>query len=356
MEYNIGIEMRDEYKSFEAALGAMKLVRDIMLVKPGENVVITYDSSTDRRVAEAAANAAHIIGAVPTLICYPTSKHSYGDPPPPVGAAVGKADVWIEFAYVSVMHSPAYRQAVDVNGARYICLLGMDVEMLVNTISNVDVDTVVEFGEFLKARFERAKDILITSREGTNLRGNLGGRIVRHSGQKATKKGYPVMLGGQISFCPLEETIEGTLVFDGAIFPPASLGILKNKVVLELKKGRVTDFSGEGDDWLIFKRWIESFRDENMYLLAHYSLGFNPGVTKPTGRIVEDERVFGCMEFGIGSQGVAIGGRHWSAASHTDGTVLRPTIVLDGDIFEEDGIYKDEEAAGFCGRLGAAGY
>ena len=52
MEYKIGIEMRDEYKSFELAKGAMDLVKDVMLVKPGENVVITYDSSTDRRVAD----------------------------------------------------------------------------------------------------------------------------------------------------------------------------------------------------------------------------------------------------------------------------------------------------------------
>lgn len=356
MEYNIGIEMRDEYKSFEVALGATKLVRDLMLVKPGENVVVTYDSSTDRRVAEAVANAAFVLGAMPTLIYYPTSKASYGDPPAPIGAAVGKADVWIELAYVSVMHSPAYRQAVDVNGARYICLLGMDVEMLVNTIADVDVDGVVDFGEYLKARFERSKDIVITSKQGTNLRGNLGGRIVRHSGQKATKRGYPVMLGGQISFCPVEETIEGTLVFDGAVFPPTTMGLLKSNVVLEFKQGRIVDFSGEGTDYLEFKRWIDSFNDENMYRMAHYSLGFNPGVTRSTGRIVEDERVFGCMEFGIGSQGVAIGGAHWSAASHTDGTVLHPTIVLDGEVFEEDGVYKDKEAIAFCKRLGVAGY
>lgn len=42
-----------------------------------------------------------------------------------------------------------------------------------------------------------------------------------------------------------------------------------------------------------------------MFRLAHYSIGFNPGVTKPTGRIVEDERLFGCIEMGIGSQGAA---------------------------------------------------
>ena len=75
-----------------------------------------------------------------------------------------------------------------------------------------------------------------------------------------------------------------------------------------------------------------------------------------TGRIVEDERVFGCMEFGIGSQGITIGGKHWSAASHTDGIVLNPTIILDGEVLEEEGVYKDPEARRICAELGIAGY
>ena len=60
MEYNIGIEMRDEYRSMEVASGAMKLVRDIMLTKSGETVVVNIDTATDMRVAEAIINAAMI--------------------------------------------------------------------------------------------------------------------------------------------------------------------------------------------------------------------------------------------------------------------------------------------------------
>ena len=356
MEYKIGIEMRDEYKSFELAKGAMDLVKDVMLVKPGENVVITYDSSTDRRVAEATANAAFTIGGMPSVIYYPTAKGSYVAPPAPIAGAVAQADVWIEFAYATTMHSDAYRQAVDVNGARYICLLGMDVEMLVNTIANVNYDLVIEMGEYFKAHIEKANEIIIKSKEGTNLKGYLGGRKVRHSGQRATKKGYPVMLCGQTSWCPIEETIEGTLVFDGAIFPPQELGVLKNPVCLEFKEGRIVNVTGDGTDAQNFKNWLDSFNDPNMYRLAHYSQGFNPGVTKLTGRIVEDERVFGCMEFGIGSQGVTVGGAHWNAAAHTDGIILHPTIILDGEVFEEDGVYLDATAREFARKLGVASY
>lgn len=35
MKYPIGIEMTEEYLSCEVQLAAMKLVKDVMLVKPG---------------------------------------------------------------------------------------------------------------------------------------------------------------------------------------------------------------------------------------------------------------------------------------------------------------------------------
>lgn len=358
MEITIGIEMRDEYKRLEVAKGALKLVRDFMLVKPGENVVINYDTCIDERVVNALAKAVYAIDGVPTVIYTPTGTGFYAqsNPPAPLAAAVYNADVWIELAYAPIMHGEAYRQAVDVNGARYICATGLDVEMLVKCITNIDIDKVIELGEYFKARIERAKEIIVTSKQGTNLRGEIGGRKVRHSGIKAKEKGYPVMMPGQTSWCPIEETIEGTLVFDGAIFPPENIGALRHPVALEFKEGRLVGVSGDGPEARIFKNWIDNFNDPNMYRLAHYSQGFNPGVTKITGRIVEDERVFGCMEFGIGSQGVKVGGAHWNATSHTDGIVLYPTIILDGEIIEEDGIYVDPKVRQICNDLGIDGY
>jgi hypothetical protein len=44
----------------------MKLVRDIMLVQPDENVVVNIDTATDKRVANAIINAAYTIGAKPS--------------------------------------------------------------------------------------------------------------------------------------------------------------------------------------------------------------------------------------------------------------------------------------------------
>jgi len=354
MEYPIGVEMTNDYLSYELSKAAMKLVKDVMLVQKDENVVITADSSSDRRLVEAVAKAAFTLDANPVILYYPTSPVAYTEPIKPIGNAVASSDVWIEFAYSSIMLSEAFQRALN-NGCRYINLTGMDVIMATNTIGKVDYMTMVELGETFKKIIEQADEVIIRDNNGTNLKAYNRGRKVRHSGQLATQKGYPIMLGGQISWCPIEETINGTLVFDTAVFPPTDLGTISSNIVLTLKEGKIVNIEG-GKDAEIYKNWLESFNDPNMFRLAHYSLGFNPGVTKSTGRIVEDERIFGCMEFGIGSQGKAIGGKYWTAASHTDGVVSKPTIILDGIPLEENGKYVHPDAVKLCKKLGVVGY
>lgn len=354
MDYPIGTEMSKEYLSYELSKSAHTLVREIMLVQKGENVVISGDSSSDRRVVEAVAKAVFTLGANPVVLYYPTPAVAYTEPIKPIGNCVASSDVWIEFAYSSIMLSESFQRALD-NGCRYINLTGMDVTMMVNTIGNVDYMTMVKLGETLKKIIYEADKVEIKDENGTNLTAYNKGREIRHSGQLATQKGYPIMLGGQISWCPIEETINGTLVFDTALFPPAELGILSSNVKLTLEEGIIKKIEGS-QDAEIFKEWLASFNDPNMYRLAHYSLGFNPGVTKATGRIVEDERIFGCMEFGIGSQGSAIKGKYWTAASHTDGVVSKPTIILDGKILEKNGKYVHPDVVKLCKKLGVAGY
>lgn len=354
MLYPIGIEMRDEYREYENYKAAMKMVKDVMLVKEGEDVVITADSSTDLRVIKAVANSVYVLGANPIVLHYPTTGRSYQEPWKAIRGAVTNCDVWLEFSYTTVMHSPTFQKALD-NGVRYACFTGMDTIMMQNTIGKVDYPLLVEFGEYMKERIQKANKIEIYCSNGTELIAYNEGRRVKNSGQLATKKGFPIMLGGQISWCPIEETINGKLVFDAALFPPEEIGLISEPIKLTLKEGRVTDIEG-GRQAKIFSDWLKSFDDPNMYRLAHYSLGFNPGVTKATGRIVEDERIFGCLEMGIGSQGASIMGSFWDAKAHCDGIVSSPTIILDDVIWEENGVYKEKEVIEYCKKLGVSGY
>lgn len=86
-----------------------------------------------------------------------------------------------------------------------------------------------------------------------------------------------------------------------------------------------------------------------MYYVAHYAYGFNPGVSRLTGRIVEDERVFGSLTFGFGA------GRR-KAASHTDCLIVRPSVYLDGVEIVHEGRYVHPNLVRLCKELRAPGY
>ncbi|MGH3740393.1 MAG: hypothetical protein ACRDT8_15385 [Micromonosporaceae bacterium] len=354
MEVQSRIEARGEYLSYEAALGARKLVEEIMRVKPGENVVISADTASDSRVVELTAQAAMAAGASPTVVRYETRASSAMEPPAPVAGAVAAADVWIEYAVGYIMHSEAFRVAI-ARGARYANLTNMDVQMLVDTVARVDFAGVTRLGEALVELLAAAQEVRVTTPAGTDLTGRNEGRPVNLRGVPATEPGQTVMLAGQISWNPVEHTQHGTLVFDGAVWPPDELGLLRSPVRCAVESGQVTNVDG-GADASVFERWMASHDDQNMYRIAHWSLGFNPGVRKSTGRIVEDERVFGCVELGLGSKGAWIGGDPWVAAAHTDGSLLNPSIYLDGEAIEKDGRYIHPRLTEICRELGVAGY
>jgi leucyl aminopeptidase (aminopeptidase T) len=86
-----------------------------------------------------------------------------------------------------------------------------------------------------------------------------------------------------------------------------------------------------------------------MFRIAHCSYGFNPGITRITGRIVEDERVMGSMEYGVGR--TAMG-----APSHTDGIVLNPSVYADGVPIEQEGVYVHPDLVAICKEMGVPGY
>jgi leucyl aminopeptidase (aminopeptidase T) len=354
MELALGVEPRDEYRAFEVFAASRKLVEDVMLVKPGESVLISADTSCDMRVVRATAAAAYAAKAHPVVLIYETRPRPKMEPPGPVAGAAKGADVWIELTLASLLYSETHAAAI-ATGCRYICLAGMDVDMLLATIGNIDFDKMLELGEAITHIFSGTDQITMRSEDGTDITGTMKGRRVKHQGKRADTRGESIMLGGQVTFMPVEESLNGTIVIDGSAWPPYDLGQLRDPIRMTVEKGVVRKMEG-GREARMFDEYLKSLGDPNMYCLAHYSLGLNPGVRRLTGRIIEDERVFGCITIGFGAQGANHGGRGIKAVGHADGILTKPTFILDGKTVELNGRYTHPDLVKICRELGMPGY
>lgn len=320
---------------FELGLAARRLVSDILQIKEKETVVITADTGSSEEVVNATAREVFAVGARPMVI-WLTSALGVGKmadnmlPQKPLTAALVETDVWIEFNKQWLLYSTPFDIAVEKNKElRYVCLVEMNPDMMVRTIGRIDIPLLEEFLNEIAAVTERAKHVRVTTPTGTELEfeNHPKRKLIIHSG--IVPKGTYEMLPGQISWTPALDTVEGQLVFDGSLVPP--VGLLENPIVLTIKAGKITAIDGEKEA-REFEKWLAGFNDEKMYQLAHISYGFNPGA-RLTGNIVEDERIWGATEWGIGNIGPRLipdipGGI--KASSHCDGICLNSSIWLDG--------------------------
>jgi leucyl aminopeptidase (aminopeptidase T) len=343
----LGTESRDEFGDIELARAAHKLVTDLRPVRPGQQVLITADTAADGRAVQAAAGAVYAVGGVPTVVRYTTRPEPMQDPPPPVARAVLGADIWIDFAVAYHLYSPTYHAAL-ANGCIYLCLTGMDVDMMVRTIGRVEHGPLAEMATRLYEMSQAAARVRVTNPAGTDLVMDVDPAGDPFWEPPPAAGGYPQMLGGQSGFMIHRSSCQGVLVFDGTLWPPAELGILATPVRLVIQGGYIQEITG-GPEATLFSRWLAGFQHPEAYLIDHVCYGFNPGVARPTGRILEDERIFGCLQFGIGAPELG-------SPAHTDGVTLDPSVWLDETQIEDAGRYVHPDLVALCRAMGAAGY
>ena len=324
---------------------AQKLLVEILKVKKDEVVCVTCDFEGDLDFALKICETAHKISAKPLLL--------YSSSPPHVGragehylpkdalkSALLECDVWIELNQKWLLYSSVYEEVVKSNKVRYICLVGMNKDMAVRCIGRLNVPLLLEFQVKLQELTKSARSMRYTTPAGTDVKfENDPKRPVLVEGDVNGPGEY--MLIGQVDWAPVEESIEGVIVFDGSVTPPYELGLLHSPIKLKIKNGRVQEISG-GQEAKVYQNWLKSFNDPNMFLLAHVSYGCNPGA-RLSGNVLEDERVWGCLEWGLGNQSDTFKAKGIKASSHSDGVTLKPTLYADSEIVIQNGEYVHEE-------------
>jgi leucyl aminopeptidase (aminopeptidase T) len=344
-------------KDLELFKAAYKTVKDILRIKKDENLLITIDSISDFRVAEEMAKAGEALGAK-VMVAWHTTPKGYGkatDPylPKPLIAACPEADAWIELNNQWLLYGTPWQRAVTNGRTRNLMLGGLSTDQLIRCIGEVNIDAQIAFQNKVVEISQKARRMHMTNKAGTDIEfENDPNRPFANEHIAETPGGH--FLTGQIGWAPKEETINGKLVFDGAISGggEADIDVLSEPVIYEVEKGRIKEIRG-GREADIVRKWFMKLNDPNMYIAAHVCYGFNPNA-KLGFATTEDERVWGCTEWGFGYQGpMYSGGEPRVAASHIDGICLESSVSCDGDPVTKDGevVHPDLiELAKACGH------
>ncbi len=346
MVYAFDIENTDRF-GFELVRAAYRLVRDIRPIEKGHQVLISADSTSDMHVVEVIARAIYAVGGIPTIIFCPATFTPMQSVSEPLVGAASRAEVWFDFSISSQLFTSAYHAAM-LNGCIYLMLHGMTADMMVRCIGQVDSKSLRQMAAWLYTKSQAAKIVRVETPAGTHLSmqvNKAGDPFWEHPPETS---GYTQVLSGQSGFLAYRESVEGILVIDGSFSLPLEIGIVQSPITLNIKDGYIQDIQG-GIQARILENYLRRENHPDALLIDHICYGFNPGVSKLVGRFLEDERIFGCIEFGLGAT-------TYGSPVHTDGVCLKPSVWLDDTQIEDNGRYVHPDLVKLCEQMGAPGY
>jgi aminopeptidase len=173
-------------------------------------------------------------------------------------------------------------------------------------------------------RLAGAREVRIRSGD-TDLRLSLSGRA------GIVDDGHANVPGGEVFFSPVEESVEGEIVFD---VPTGGA----RGVRLVFRGGEVVEASAaEGDERL----QAALATDDGARRAGELGVGCNDGIGRPTGNVLFDEKLAGTIHLALGDGFPQIGGRnrsllHWDLIKD-----LKPggELLVDDEVVQRDGVW-----------------
>lgn len=315
------------------------VIRELAGVKPQENVLVIADTGTPPGLAEAYLNAAIVAGGRAVLAVESERLLTELELPGSLSGALREADVILGLCSGIFSRSEACVSARE-RGARILLTdpRGME-QYLIDGIVNVDTATMLHNTALLEEIMHKGEDVRITTENGTDLTMSFAGRPAITSDGRAVEPGemdyYP---GTQVSVGAVESSINGRAVIDGSV---STLGVVSQPFSIVLKNGESVSYEGEGLDVERFRQHIAEQNDPLLAWACHWSFGLNPRA-KVSGNIYEDERYFGCLDIGFGSQDPSFGGTLGLSPHHVDVVMLSPKLEIDGVVVLENNRYNTD--------------
>ncbi|NLN17412.1 MAG: aminopeptidase [Firmicutes bacterium] len=310
-------------KLFDAARVALD---QCLGVRANETVLIVTDPGR-WELALPFRKVAAQMGAEAILLEMDERKTHGSEPPELVAAAMAGADVVLAVTTKSLSHTKARKQATQA-GARVASLPGITRETMERALF-ADYEVIAARSKEVAQILSRGEKVKITTPAGTDLTLSIKGRegqpdtgILHRPGE------FGNLPAGEAYIAPVEGSAQGTLVIDGAM---SGVGMLKEPIVMEVRDGVVVDLQGPDADAL---RGVLEGLGEAAYMIGELGVGTNDQAVI-CGQVLEDEKVLGTIHIAIGNN--SFFGGTIQVASHHDGILREPTVVIDGELLLEKG-------------------
>jgi leucyl aminopeptidase (aminopeptidase T) len=303
-----------------------KIVAECVGLREGENCLLLRDFETTQlhRVLEAAIRSC---GAIPIVASLPETAYAGGYLAPRLQTAMTCGDVVLINTREIFPHGP--RRSATESGARLLSMCMVTDEMALRAL-DLDYGQLSRVTRSAADALSRSSEIVVRTKAGTDIRMDVTDRPVTHLDGLAQEPGKSTGLpAGVVALSPVPDTAEGRVVFDGSIH---HIGLLREPVTVTVRGGRIETIEG-GEQAESFRSTLAA-ADENAWRVAEVGLGTNPKATY-VGNLVEDERVGGSGHMGFG-RNTHLGGDIESVL-HTDATIRKPSIYLDGKPIVEEG-------------------
>lgn len=319
------------------------LIDEMFQVKSGETVAITADLGSDKATIEAMAQAVQNAGGLPLVMYIPQAKKDgqagmVDWPSDALTAALCKADVWIEANSVVLLYSDIWETAMrDNKKLRYLIIAESSIESLDRVFTGFEIASLKKLLAKVTDMAMKAKIVHITSENGTDISYEIDTNYAFDYDDGDFSKPKFGTAPGFVNIVPKLKSMNGRIVFDYL-----QHAVIQRQIEFIMNNGVIVDVKGEGS--LEFKTYLSSFDDENMYKISHNMLGLNPKVHQITGELVEDERIWGGVDFGFGhTSAMDMPPFGQMAKSHFDGVVAKTSIYFDkiqitdnGEVCHED--------------------
>ncbi len=252
--------------------------------------------------------------------CNPILILTKGETPRIALQSSGDADIIVLLTNESLETNPLILKARR-DGARIINMTGVSEEVYKRAVA-VDYKMLSQQTNFVAKKLEGAKEVRITSPNGTNLKFSINHKpIIRSDGHARKMRELIHLPDGEVIVAPVENSAEGVIIADKSV---SGYGLLAKPVELHVRNGRAFVYSTD----------LESHRVSELIdeygpcasVVGKIGIGTNPKAEiRGTS---EDTKKIGVVSIGLGENKM-YGGTN-SCGIRLDFVIDKPTVIVDG--------------------------